>query len=148
MFCPLLLSVNAVKQNLYLFCIADQPAFNGGSVETRAEGDEIHISWATPSGFFTAVTLMQCLDSGDDNDDSTCIHHNVTSVTTLAVRRSDGTVLTLIVWQDRDDVLSYRVNEDEHNPGNKDSGAALLNHFIANIFSSILAILQIVCFKF
>ena len=93
----------------------------------------MHVSWATPSGFFTAVTLMQCGDSDDDSE--TCINHNVTHVTTLTVRRSDGTVLTLVVWQDRDDVLSYRVNGDEPDPGNKSTGVTLLNHCIANEFS-------------
>ena len=69
------------------------------------EDDDIRVSWATPSGFFTRMTLRQCRDSGDPSDD--CISHNVTNVTTVSVSRSNGTLLTLVVWQGRDDVLSY-----------------------------------------
>ena len=50
---------------------------------------------------------MQCHDSVDASDD--CISHDVTNVTTFSVSRSNGTLLTLVVWQDRDDVLSYDV---------------------------------------
>ena len=76
------------------------------------EDDDIRVSWATPSGFFTRMTLTQCRDSGDPSDD--CISHDVTNVTTFSVSRSNGTLLTLVVWQDRDDVLSYDVRIDSN----------------------------------
>ena len=90
-----------------LHIITDYPAFDGGSVSVRAENDVIRVSWATPSGFFTTITLMQCRDSVDTSDD--CISHDVTDVTTLSVSRSSGTLLSLVVWQDRDDVVSYDI---------------------------------------
>ena len=90
-----------------LHIITDYPAFDGGSVSVRAENDVIRVSWATPSGFFTTITLRQCRDSVDTSDD--CISHDVTDVTTLSVSSSNGTHLTLVVWQDRDDVLIHVV---------------------------------------
>ena len=76
-------------------------------MSVRAENDVIRVSWATPSGFFTTITLMQCRDSVDTSDD--CISHDVTDVTTLSVSRSSGALLSLVVWQDRDDVVSYDI---------------------------------------
>ena len=76
-------------------------------MSVRAENDVIRVSWATPSGFFTTITLRQCRDSVDTSDD--CISHDVTDVTTLSVSRSSGALLSLVVWQDRDDVVSYDI---------------------------------------
>ena len=92
--------------------VTDQPAFDGGSVRAVTAGDAIRVSWATPSGLFTRMTLMQCRDNGDSSD--VCVNHDVTEVTTLSVSRSNGTLLTLVVWQDRDDVLSYDVRIDSN----------------------------------
>ena len=50
---------------------------------------------------------MQCRDSVDTTDD--CISHDVTNVNSLIVDRTNGTVLTLVVWQDQDDVLNYQI---------------------------------------
>ena len=87
--------------------------FAGDLVSVRAERDVIRVSWATPIGFFTRITLMQCRDDASD----VCINHDVTDVTTVSVSRTNGTLLTIVVWQDRDDVLSCRVqtepNDDE-----------------------------------
>ena len=52
--------------------------------------------------------MMQCRSSSDIYDD--CLRHDVTGETTLIVSRNDGDWMTLVVWQDRDDVLSYQVS--------------------------------------
>ena len=73
---------------------------------------------------------MQCGDSNDDSE--TCISHDVTNVTTLAVRRSDGTILTLVVWQDRDDVLVYRVTMSPDSNSGTTSDDVLLHRITIN----------------
>ena len=52
--------------------------------------------------------MMQCRSSSDIYDD--CLRHDVTGETTIIVSRNDGDWMTLVVWQDRDDVLSYQVS--------------------------------------
>ena len=73
---------------------------------------------------------MQCGDSNDDSE--TCISHDVTNVTTFTVRRSDGTVLTLIVWQDRDDVLVYRVTISSDSNSGTTSDDVLVHRITIN----------------
>ena len=100
--------------------------FAGELVSVIAERDVIRVSWATPSGFFTMITLMQCSDSVDTPD--VCISHDVTDVITFSVSRSDGTLLTLVVWQDRDDVLSHQVHMfSEANDSNSGEGRGIYN---------------------
>ena len=104
----------------------DQPGFNSGSVGTVSEGENIRVSWTTPFGFFTTLSLIQCRDSNDDSEN--CITHDVTDVTTLSVNRSNGTLFTLVVWQDRDDVLSYQFEIDS---GDSSSTEDKGTHFCA-----------------
>ena len=62
------------------------------------------ITWQTPTGFFTRVTVQQCVD----NDGPCLVHSVVTFVNTLTVSKSNGTELELIVWQDGDPVLRHQ----------------------------------------
>ena len=79
------------------------PTFNGNSVNMELNGDLIMITWAAPVGFFTRITVRQCFLN------ATCVADHVIAagVNSLTVRESDGTEMTLMVWQDRDAVLSY-----------------------------------------
>ena len=61
------------------------------------------ITWEAPVGFFTRITVKQCFVN------TTCVADHVipAGVNELSVRESDGTEMTLMLWQDRDAVLSY-----------------------------------------
>ena len=82
---------------------SDVPFFDGESVNTQPLSDRTVITWAAPVGFFTRITVKQCLVN------TTCVADHVISagVNVLEVRESDGTEMTLLLWQDRDAVLSY-----------------------------------------
>ena len=70
--------------------------------------DTVQLTWPAPTSFFTALTMVQCHNADDSHQ--SCLHHDVTDVTTLIVIRDDGEWLTLVLWQDLDDVLSYRIS--------------------------------------
>ena len=86
-----------------LLTFLDIPTFNGGSVNIEPLSDSTVITWAAPVGFFTRITMKQCFVN------TTCVQDHVISagVNELSVRESDGTEMTLMLWQDRDAVLSY-----------------------------------------
>ena len=102
--------------------ILEQPGFDASSVNITQDGDESHVSWDPPTGDFTRVILYQCHDRDDEYD--ACIAHDVINVTSLTVRRSDGDWLTLVWWQDRDDVLvhTFTIDPDYVPPGSSDDG--------------------------
>ena len=103
--------------------ISDKPVLDAASVSAREDGDVIQVSWAAPSGYFTALTLIQCHDA-DEEHESNCSRHDVTNVTALIVNRTDGTVLTLVVWQDGENVLSYQIPLQSDSSETKQNGIA------------------------
>ena len=90
-----------------LHLVSEQPGFGTGNANVTEDGDVIHVSWDPPTGDFTRVMLYQCHDPDDEYD--ACVGHDVTDVSSLTVSQSDGEQLKLVVWQDRDDVLTYYV---------------------------------------
>ena len=92
------------------------PYFNAESLVWGVIGDFTVISWETPTGFFTRVTVQQC----NSNDGLCSEPYDVTGVNTLDVSESDGTELELIVWQNQDPVLRYRLSlKDKDNKSGK-----------------------------
>ena len=59
--------------------------------------------------------LMQCRANNDLSE--TCISHDITNVNTITLTGSDGTIFTLVIWQDRDDVLRYRFGVKSESSG-------------------------------
>ena len=93
------------------------------SVNAQVDGDVIQVSWASPSGHITAMTLIQCHDA-DEEHESNCSRHDVKNVNTLVVNSTDGTVLTLAVWQDGDKVLSCLIPLQSDSSETKQNGIA------------------------
>ena len=67
--------------------------------------DVILLAWSMPATYYTRAFVEQCTEGTAVN--ATCIVHDVTSEVTngLAVNRLNGTSLSLVVYQDRDEVL-------------------------------------------
>ena len=96
-------SVAFLKLGLLITRFLDIPSFNGDSVNIVQRNNITVITWAAPVGFFTRITMKQCFLN------TTCVQDHVipAGVNELSVRESDGTEMTLMLWQDRDAVLSY-----------------------------------------
>ena len=75
--------------------------------------DVILLAWSMPATYYTRAFVEQCTEGTAVN--ATCIVHDVTSEVTngLAVNRLNGTSLSLVVYQDRDEVLRLPFTQEE-----------------------------------
>ena len=78
----------------------------------------IFIEWRIPRVYHTRAFIEQCRD--DVIDASACIEHDVTMDYSggLTVNRLNGTSLSLVVYQDRDEVVRLRLAQDEKSKNN------------------------------
>ena len=102
---------------MWLLCVSGRPALSTANINATQVSDDIHVFWELSAGDFTRITLVQCHDPHDEYD--ACARHDVTNVMSLTVSQRHGEWLTLVVWQDRDDVLSYRISVESAEPTQK-----------------------------
>ena len=78
----------------------------------------IFVEWSIPHVYHTRGFIEQCRD--DVIDASACIEHDVTMDYSggLTVNRLNGTSLSLVVYQDRDEVVRLRLAQDEKSKNN------------------------------
>ena len=83
--------------------------------------DVILIGWSIPPVYHTLAIIEQCFD--DVTTDTPCIEHDVTSSQSggLTVSRLNGTSLSLVVYQDRDEVVRLRLAQEDSNDKDDDT---------------------------
>ena len=84
--------------------------------------DVIFIGWSIPPVYHTLALIEQCSD--DVATDAPCIDHDVTSDQSggLTVRRLNGTSLSLVVYQDRDEVVRLGLAQEDRSDKDDDTG--------------------------
>ena len=82
--------------------------------------DVILIGWSIPPVYHTLAIIEQCSD--DVTTDTLCIEHDVTSNPSIGLSRLNGTSLSLVVYQDRDEVVRLRLAQEESNDKDDDTG--------------------------
>ena len=84
--------------------------------------DVILIGWSIPPVYHTLAIIEQCFD--DVTTDTPCIEHDVTSSQSggLTVSRLNGTSLSLVVYQDRDEVVRLPLTQKDSDVKDDDTG--------------------------
>ena len=77
---------------------------HSGDLQVTHQGDLIVLSWSLPHADYSRVVVKQC----HDDVMTECIEHDVTSDESdgaLVVSSDNGTRCSLLVYQDRDEVV-------------------------------------------
>ena len=84
--------------------------------------DVIFVEWSIPQVYHTRGFIEQCRD--DVIDASACIDHDVTTDYSggLTVSRLNGTSLSLVVYQDRDEVVRLPLTQKDSIDKDDDTG--------------------------